>query len=61
MEKNRWLVQSVSDPNKTYEIMKVGDRFVCSCPDAMYRDRECKHCRMIKKRLEEEKEKEKNE
>jgi hypothetical protein len=24
----------------------------------MYRDRECKHCRMIKKRLEEEKEKE---
>ena len=57
--KNRWFVQSESNPDKQYEVVRIGDKFVCSCPDAMYRDRECKHCRMIKKRLEEEKEKEK--
>lgn len=56
MPQNRWIVQSESDPNKTYEITRVGDRFVCSCLDCLYREHNCKHIRKIKAKLEEEKE-----
>ena len=54
MSENRWVVQSESDPNKTYEITKVGDRFVCSCLDCLYREHDCKHILKLKARLEEE-------
>ena len=56
MTQNRWVVPSESTPNKQYEVVRVGDLFACSCPDAVYRDRECKHIRKIKAMLEEEKE-----
>ena len=56
MTQNRWVIQSESDPNKTYEITKVGDMFACSCPDFIYREEhDCKHILKIKKRLEKEK------
>ena len=59
MPKNTWVVPSETTDNKFYEITKVGDRFVCSCPDCLYRERNCKHILKLKARLEEEKEKEK--
>ena len=60
MPENTWTVPSETIDNTFYEITKVGDRFVCSCPDHLYRNRVCKHILKIKKRLEEEK-KEENE
>ena len=59
MPKNTWTVPSETTDNKFYEITKVGDRFVCSCPDCLYRERNCKHILKLKARLEEEKEKDK--
>ena len=54
MSQNRWVVPSETDPQKTYEVVRVGDLFACSCPNYIYRNRICKHILMIKKRLEEE-------
>ena len=60
MAETRWVVQSESDPNKTYEIMRVGDNFACSCPDFIYREEhDCKHIKKIKMRLAGEKQKNK--
>ena len=60
MPKNTWKVPSETTDNTFYEITRVGDRFVCSCPDCLYRERDCKHILKLKARLE-EKEKNKNE
>ena len=51
MIEDRWIVSSESTPNKTYEVVRVGDRFACSCPNHIYRGRQCKHIRKIKMRL----------
>ena len=58
MTENTWTVPSETTDNKFYEITKVGDRFVCSCPDCLYREHDCKHILKLKAGLEEEKEKE---
>ena len=55
MTKNTWVVPSETTPDKFYEITKVGDRFVCSCPDCLYREHDCKHIRKLKAKVEEEK------
>ena len=49
-----WKVPSETINNKFYEITKVGDRFVCSCLDCLYREHDCKHILKLKARLEEE-------
>lgn len=36
-------VKSESIPNKNYVIRKTGWGWVCSCPDAVLRNHECKH------------------
>ena len=52
MTEDRWVVSSESTPEKTYEVVRIGDKFVCSCPDFIYREEhDCKHVLKIKKRL----------
>ena len=54
MAENRWVVQSETTPSKQYEVVRVGDLFACSCPNHIYRNRQCKHILKIKAMLEEE-------
>lgn len=43
-----WNVDSESTPNKTYLVV-LGVMFAsCSCPDHLYRGRECKHIMRVR-------------
>ncbi len=41
-EDDLYYVNSQSS-ERFYQIMKVGERWICNCPDAMYRQLQCKH------------------
>ncbi|MEM2747323.1 MAG: SWIM zinc finger family protein [Candidatus Caldarchaeum sp.] len=43
-----WTVPSQSNPSVKYTVVFDGERFSCSCPDFMYRGRECKHVYAVK-------------
>ena len=41
-------VPSATTPGRTYRVTVFTDGVVmCDCPDATYRRRQCKHCRLI--------------
>jgi hypothetical protein len=39
------------DDQTTYDIDTTGTDWQCSCPDATYRERECKHCKGLRAAL----------
>ncbi len=46
----QWEVQSHSDPSKQYKVtLYDDDSFACSCPQWIYRRKECKHIKKYKK------------
>ena len=46
---NKWNVRSSSDPSKSYTVSITDDgQFECSCPQWIYRRKECKHIQQIK-------------
>ena len=45
----KWSVPSSSEPNKTYTVSLTEDGdWECSCPQWIYRRRECKHIQQVK-------------
>lgn len=45
----RWKVPSSSDASKTYTVaLKKDGSYACSCPEWIYRRRECHHIRQVK-------------
>jgi hypothetical protein len=48
-----WYVDSFSDENKRYKVCRLVDgTYTCSCPEWIYRRKECKHIEQIKYHLE---------
>jgi len=46
---NKWDVRSHSDPSKFYTVSLTEDgQYECSCPQWIYRRRECKHIQQVK-------------
>jgi len=46
---NKWNVRSHSDPSKSYMVSLTDDgQYECSCPQWIYRRKECKHIQQIK-------------
>ena len=45
----QWLVRSARDPETLYTISIDPQTFlfVCTCPDHVYRQRDCKHIRRV--------------
>lgn len=44
-------VQSASNPSRCYDVFISrirSDKFSCSCPDFMFRARECKHIKLVR-------------
>ena len=39
------------DDQTTYDIDTTGKDWLCSCPDATYRERECKHAKALRAAL----------
>jgi hypothetical protein len=39
------------DDGKTYDIDATGETWKCDCPDATYRERECKHVKALRAAL----------
>jgi len=49
---DQWNVGSHSDPSKFYTVSATVDgAFECSCPQWIYRRRECKHIQEVKDKL----------
>ena len=47
-----WYVDSFSNNEKKYKVCLLEDgTFTCSCPEWVYRRRECKHIQQIKRHL----------
>ncbi len=41
--KKTWVIPSESETGKTYTVTKDVDAYSCSCPNWIYRRRQCKH------------------
>ena len=47
-----WYVESFTNNGKKYKVCQLEDgSFTCSCPEWIYRRRECKHIQQIKRHL----------
>lgn len=42
-------VKSKTTKGISYIVVKKNDEYLCSCPDFMFRDRECKHIKEFKR------------
>jgi len=48
-----WFVDSFSNEGKRYKVCQLEDgSFTCSCPEWIFRRKECKHIQQIKRHLE---------
>ncbi len=48
---NQWMIESESDPNKTYTVTKHSEfKWSCTCPHHIFRRAECKHIREAMRR-----------
>ncbi|MEM0444063.1 MAG: helicase-related protein [Candidatus Caldarchaeum sp.] len=43
-----WTVPSQSNPSVKYTVVFDGEKFTCTCPDYVYRKKECKHIYAVK-------------
>lgn len=50
--KDKWKVESFTEPGKFYNIEKFGDEYVCDCPSFENRHVECKHIKRIKENID---------
>jgi len=49
---HKWTIPSSSDPSKSYTVSLTDDgQYECSCPQWIYRRRECKHIQQVKDNL----------
>jgi hypothetical protein len=49
----KWEVRSHSDPNKYYTVsLRKDGVYECSCPHWIYRHKECKHIREVKRQTQ---------
>jgi len=50
--RNKWKVESFTEPGKFYNIEKFGEEFICDCPSFQNRHMECKHIKRLKEALD---------
>lgn len=45
-EGKEWVVQSFSG-NEQYVVEKLGEKYVCTCPQFLFRKKRCKHIEAV--------------